>query len=38
MTIEMDGSFDGALNREVEALPNILSSTMLQPIGGGNRT
>ena len=32
MTIEMDGSFDGALNREVEALPNILSSTMLQPI------
>ena len=38
MTIEMDGSFDGALNREVEALPNILSSTMLQPIGGGTRT
>ena len=38
MTIEMDGSFGGALNREVEALPNILSSTMLQPIGGGNRT
>ena len=38
MTIEMDGSFDSALNREVEALPNILSSTMLQPIGGGNRT
>lgn len=38
MTIEMDGSFDGALNREVEALPNILSSTMLQPMGGGTRT
>ena len=38
MTFEMDGSFDSALNREVEALPNILSSTMLQPIGGGNRT
>ena len=32
MTIEMDGRFDPALNRQVEALPNILSSTMLQPI------
>ena len=32
MTIELDGSFESKLNREVEALPNILSSTMLQPI------
>ena len=32
MTIELDGSFEPKLNREVEALPNILSSTMLQPI------
>lgn len=31
MTIEMDGSFDPALNKRIEALPNILSSTMLLP-------
>ena len=31
MTIEMDGGFDPALNRRIEALPNILSSTMLLP-------
>ena len=31
MTIEMDGGFDPALNRRIETLPNILSSTMLLP-------
>lgn len=31
MTIEMDGSFDLRLNRQIETLPNVLSSTMLQP-------
>lgn len=31
MTIEMDGGFDPALNRRIEALPHILSSTMLLP-------
>lgn len=31
MTIEMDSSFDRQLNERVEALPNIISSTMLLP-------
>lgn len=31
MTIEMDGSFDCELNKRIESLPNILSSTMLLP-------
>ena len=29
MTIEMDGGLDPALNGRIEALPHILSSTML---------
>ena len=32
MTIEIDGSFGQALNDKVQVLPNIFSSTMLQPI------
>lgn len=32
MTIEMDGRFGLQLNREIETLPNVLSSTMLLPI------
>ncbi len=32
MTIEMDGTPDVSLNARVEALPNVLSSTMLTPI------
>ena len=31
MTIEMDSSFDRQLNERVEALPNVISSTMLLP-------
>ena len=31
MTIEMDGSFGQELNEQIEALPNIISSTMLLP-------
>jgi len=32
MTIEIDGSFGEALNARIAALPDIYSSTMLQPI------
>ena len=32
MTIEIDGSFGQELNDKVQVLPNIFSSTMLQPI------
>lgn len=32
MTIEIDGSFDSKLNQKIKELPNIFSSTMLQPI------
>lgn len=32
MTIEMDGTPDISLNERVSALPNVLSSTMLDPI------
>lgn len=32
MTIELDGDFAEDLNTKIAALPNILSSTMLQPI------
>lgn len=33
MTIEMDGSADAELNDRVQKLPNVLSSTLLTPIG-----
>ena len=32
MTIEIDGSFGPELNEKIKVLPNIFSSTMLQPI------
>lgn len=32
MTIEIDGSFGPSLNETIKTLPNIFSSTMLQPI------
>lgn len=32
MTIEIDGNFGAELNEEINILPNIYSSTMLQPI------
>ena len=32
MTIEIDGSFGPELNERIKILPNIFSSTMLQPI------
>lgn len=32
MTIEIDGSFGPELNKKIKVLPNIFSSTMLQPI------
>lgn len=32
MTIEIDGSFGSELNDRIKVLPNIFSSTMLQPI------
>lgn len=32
MTIEIDGSFGPELNKTIQTLPNIFSSTMLQPI------
>ena len=32
MTIEIDGSFGPELNQKIKVLPNVFSSTMLQPI------
>ena len=32
MTIEIDGSFGPDLNQKIKVLPNVFSSTMLQPI------
>lgn len=32
MTIELDGQVDAAVNERIEQLPNIIASTMLQPI------
>ena len=32
MTIEIDGSFGPELNQKINVLPNVFSSTMLQPI------
>lgn len=32
MTIEIDGSFGQELNQKIKVLPNVFSSTMLQPI------
>ena len=32
MTIELDGGLDPAVNREIRKLPNIIGSTMLEPV------